>query len=629
MNVEVGMGLVAVLGFALVSGGWLPVVLLMALAIALHGRIATRYSASPDQQRRRFVLLSLPVLAIVFFRLMSTRFNFQTPQFIAVSGTVYILACGVLEMYRVQPEVRPANYHLSLITAIFVAGITVQNRTYPILLLAYFLLGVQLLRHPYGGWWRREDGARSAAPRWGIVLALILSLAMAYPARYILPSLGRALTQMYTQSLLNGSLGSSGTLFGGVADLNGSLRNSRSRTLVMRVSGPPSLLRAQVYDTYQGGRWQAPLVTRQNRLELKADENGLITLPGPAPDLRQWNIVPALDFSGPLPVCPDPYRLSGLPSLNLDLLDTISADAFEPYQVWGGLETQPRSPNRPSPQAPAYLAVPEALQPDLRAWSDPILKAGGNPVSLLSNVLSQQGIYDAEAHRPAGVDPVLGFLQGGLHGHCELFASTLALSLRLRGIPTRYVTGFQMNEYNRLAHQYVVRERDTHAWVEVYQNGRWLTYDPTPASQTDAAHPDGYQLEFGDQVVDWLRGSWEALLSWLRRTHLPAWPWMLPLMGSAVWLSWRFRGLLKGSFSHRPDSLGQLLLAFESKVRQQRREHETVLEFAGRLPALYAEWLADYARARFGGQDLGAELARRLQQLPAPEKIQPPFNPTP
>lgn len=622
------MGLVAVLGFAMVSGAWLPVVLLLALAIALHGRIATRYSASADQQRRRFVLLSLPVLAIVFFRLMSTRFNFQTPQFIAVSGTVYILACGVLEMYRVRREVRPANYHLSLITAIFVAGISAQNRTYPFFLLVYFLLAVLLLRHPYGGWWRREGTAQPPAPLWGIILAIFLALATAFPARYVLPSLGRALTQMYTQSLLNGGLGTSGTLFGGVSDLNGSLRNSRSRTLVMRVSGPTTLLRTQVYDTYQGGRWQAPAVTRQNRVELKADERGLITLPGPAPELRKWSIVPALDFSGPLPVCPDPYQLSGLPTLNLDVLDSISADAFEPYQVWGGLETQPRSPNRPSPQDPAYLAVPEALQPALRAWSEPLLK-GGNPVSLLSNVLSQEGIYDAEARRPSGVDPVLAFLQGGLHGHCELFASTLALSLRLQGIPTRYVTGFQMNEYNPLAHQYVVRERDTHAWVEVYQNGRWLTYDPTPASQTDAAHPDGYQLEFGDQLVDWLRGSWEALLSWLRRSHMPAWPWVLGLTASLGWASWRFRGLLKGSASQRKDSLGQLLQAFERKARQQRHEHETVLEFAGRLPAVYAEWLADYARARFAGHDLAEELARRLQQLPVAEKIQPPFSPTP
>ncbi|MBS2039088.1 transglutaminase domain-containing protein [bacterium] len=620
------MGLVAVLGFAMVSGGWLPLVLLLALAIGLHGRISARYSATADQQRRRFLLLSLPIVSIVFFQLMSTRLNFQTPQFIAVSGTVYILACGILEMYRVPREVRPANYHLSMITAVFVAGISAQNQTYPFFLLAYFGLAVQLLRNPYGGWWRREGIPQPSAPLWGIVLAFGLSLSVAIPARFILPGLGRALTQMYTQSLLNGALGN-GIMFGNVSDLNGTLRNARSRLLVLRVSGPPTLLRAQVYQTYQSGRWQAPPVTRQNRLELKADSQGIITLPGPAPRLRHWSIAPVLDISGPLPVCPDPYQLSGLESLNLEALDSLSADAFEPYQVWGSNESQTRSPRGPSPQDPAYLQVPEELRQPLKDWAGPV--AGGDPVTLLTNELLQNGVYDAEARRPPGIDPVLGFIQGGLHGHCELFASTLALSLRLQGIPTRYVAGFQMSEYNALSKNYLVRERDTHAWVEVYRNGHWLTCDPTPASQTLAAHPDGFQLEFGDQVVDWVRGIWAAFLSGLRRSHLPAWPILFGGAALLSWLGWRFRGLLSLTAAQQPDELSELLKRFEGKARQQRYQHETVLEYASRLPKAYADWLKDYARARFAGLELNSELASRLEKLPAIEKIQPPFSPVP
>lgn len=54
-----------------------------------------------------------------------------------------------------------------------------------------------------------------------------------------------------------------------------------------------------------------------------------------------------------------------------------------------------------------------------------------------------------------------------------------------------------------------------------------------------------------------------------------------------------------------------------------------MLEFSQRLPAPYADWLIDYARARFGGQDLKAELSRRLELLPAIDKIQPPFRAEP
>lgn len=617
------MGLVAVLGFALVSGGWLPIVLLLALSIGLHGRIRARYSATPAQQRRRFILLSLPVLAIVFFHLVSSRLNFQTPQFVAVSGTVYILACAVLEMYRQPQEVRPANYHLGLITAIFVAGITVQNWTYPYFLLAYFMLAVRLLRNPYGGWWGRPAPAQESSPLWGILLACLLGLCMAFPARYLLPTVGRALTQVYSQSLLNSTL-AGGSLFGSFADLNGTLRSGRSRILVARVAGPPTLLRTQAYNTYRDGHWLAPTVTRQNRVELKA-VNGLIQLPGrPPARLRHWNVAPVLDISGPLPVAPDTFQLRGLPSVNLDMLDSLSGDAFEPYEVWGHEVTQERSPNRPSSQAPAYLEVPAELVEDLRAWSEP-LATGTNPVGQLTNTLLQRGVYDPFARRPAGMDPVQGFLAGGLHGHCELFASTLALSLRLRGIPTRYVVGFQMNEYNPLARHYLVRERDAHAWVEVYQNGQWVTCDPTPASQTLATHPEGNQLEFGDQLVDWLRAAGAAGLSWLRRAHLPAWPLLVGLAASLSWVAWHFRLQLSGWLrpAQSKDSLGNLLARFEKRARLAREPQETVLEYAARFSGPHARWLQDFARARFAGEDLQDELARRLEQF------QSPFRPPP
>ena len=171
MTVDILMGVVACTSFALVSDGWLPVVALLIAAIALNGRVRARYSATPEQQRRRFLLLSLPFVLIVFMRLFGSRLNFQTPQFVAVTGTVYILACAVLEMYRQVREARPANYHLGMITAIFVAGITTQNWSYPFFLLAYFALAIRLLRHPYGAWWGREGKAEAAAPWWGTVLA--------------------------------------------------------------------------------------------------------------------------------------------------------------------------------------------------------------------------------------------------------------------------------------------------------------------------------------------------------------------------------------------------------------------------------------------------------------------------
>ncbi|MBK9998603.1 MAG: transglutaminase family protein [Nitrospira sp.] len=53
--------------------------------------------------------------------------------------------------------------------------------------------------------------------------------------------------------------------------------------------------------------------------------------------------------------------------------------------------------------------------------------------------------------------------------------------LRATGIPARLVTGFLATEWNEFGGYYTVRQRDAHAWVEVYfPRSGWITMDPTP-----------------------------------------------------------------------------------------------------------------------------------------------------
>jgi hypothetical protein len=95
------------------------------------------------------------------------------------------------------------------------------------------------------------------------------------------------------------------------------------------------------------------------------------------------------------------------------------------------------------------------------------------------------------------VDPVEYFVTRRRAGHCEYFASALALMLRSQGIGSRVVVGFRGGEYNPLGHFYQVRQRNAHTWVEAYLkpeqipedlnegfrgNAAWLLLDPTPAA---------------------------------------------------------------------------------------------------------------------------------------------------
>src|SRR5215510_3698378 len=86
--------------------------------------------------------------------------------------------------------------------------------------------------------------------------------------------------------------------------------------------------------------------------------------------------------------------------------------------------------------------------------------------------------------KSAGGDPLSEFLFETREGHCEFFATAMAIMLRTLDIPARIVNGFQMGEYNELNEMYTVRESDAHSWVEAYfpRSGSWIEFDPTPAA---------------------------------------------------------------------------------------------------------------------------------------------------
>lgn len=80
------------------------------------------------------------------------------------------------------------------------------------------------------------------------------------------------------------------------------------------------------------------------------------------------------------------------------------------------------------------------------------------------------------------IDPVEDFLFERKRGHCEYYATALALMLRAVDIPTRLVSGFKGGTLNSITKSFDVEQRHAHAWVEAYVEDEWITLDATPAA---------------------------------------------------------------------------------------------------------------------------------------------------
>jgi transglutaminase-like putative cysteine protease len=89
--------------------------------------------------------------------------------------------------------------------------------------------------------------------------------------------------------------------------------------------------------------------------------------------------------------------------------------------------------------------------------------------------------YTLELPSKETTDPLAYFLFTRRKGHCEYFASAMAVMLRTLGIPARLATGFQSGIYNDVTGLWLVRAGDAHSWVEAWipRHG-WTTFDPTP-----------------------------------------------------------------------------------------------------------------------------------------------------
>jgi len=96
---------------------------------------------------------------------------------------------------------------------------------------------------------------------------------------------------------------------------------------------------------------------------------------------------------------------------------------------------------------------------------------------------------------PANRDPIIWFLFDLKRGFCNYYASAEVLLLRSLGIPARLAVGYAQGISDSSGTQFTVRQKDSHAWPEVYFPGiGWVEFEPT-SSQPFIYRPQGANAE--------------------------------------------------------------------------------------------------------------------------------------
>jgi transglutaminase-like putative cysteine protease len=273
----------------------------------------------------------------------------------------------------------------------------------------------------------------------------------------------------------------------------------------------------------------------------------------------------------------------------------------------------------PNPELAAYVVRPE-LSPEFHALALEITAGADTRLAKVEAVrlyLLQNYTYSLEqplSERVSNgeIDPIEGFLFDTQAGHCEYFATAMALLLREVDVPTRNVNGFYGAHYNTIGDFYAVRQADAHSWVEVYfEQLGWVTFDPTPPAGRTAGDDapwfprlanvvDALRNAYLEYVIDYDLGNQLAVLEQIG----------VERRGYKVEIDWKqFAPWLIGA-----GTIGFALVAGARWLRRRREPAQPEIEIYRRVLAA----MTRRARGRLEHESASA-WAQRLAQAGAPE----------
>lgn len=146
-------------------------------------------------------------------------------------------------------------------------------------------------------------------------------------------------------------------------------------------------------------------------------------------------------------------------------------------------------------EAPELLDVKAPVDPRIRKLAEGWAKEGGGDPERIADLalsfFSQGFVYSMSPGSYSGSGALAEFLFERRKGFCEHYAASFATLMRLAGVRSRVVLGYQGGTLNRHGMYLTVRQYDAHSWAEIWtEKAGWRRVDPTARVAPD-------RLEFG------------------------------------------------------------------------------------------------------------------------------------
>jgi protein-glutamine gamma-glutamyltransferase len=562
---------------------------------------------------RARLLCFLPLAVCLGVFLHSYRFGALNIAFYFAIGLM--IAGGVVCFAVDRPQLRAHAVTALGLFAMVALGQTRVYATYALGTVAFVVSSMLAMRFAAtpGTFGRNLDRRR-------IGLTLGLAIAAALFAAWFLPVLQRPIERYATDLVARSQLQRTG--FGGSLNLNSTKELQESQQVVMRIYGPPvDYLRGSVFRGYDGWRWQAgslierevasPSLLGDNVSRVVFARPSMYGGRGPGSSRRLFLPMNACAVHTPSGL----VRVHGVG----EVFET--GEITRTYEFVAGDCSPAVGPVPPSAED---LAVPPKLRGFLsrtaEAWTQPSMSDEEKVAALMREL--GKFPYDLNVQRDPKVDPIVDFLTVHKRGHCEFFASSLALLARSMGIPTRVIAGYRVAEHSPALGYSVVRERNAHAWVEAYIDGRFVRFDPTPPAVDAALRAPSrfgvfWELLAGALDGALLRAGWEHAVG-------------VVLLLAAVFAAGRIVRARRGRITTRAVVLkaAESLPAYHrfelalGRMGISRAPWEPIEALGRRLAAspdariaVVADTVLAYADLRYGGIGSEPEISARLAEL--------------